>query len=121
MTQLLGDINHVFTVLQLDGTEGVPECMERYVVELWAVLKRFAVFVGHRSLQGRLDNGILVSPLITPAAQAVASNVQQCLVGRTNGKITEIIRGYIEAVPDRWDLPLNILSYEALMKSCRAN
>jgi hypothetical protein len=66
-------------------------------------------------------NGILVSPLITPAAQAVASNVQQCLVGRTNTQITEIIRGYIQAVPERWDLPLNILSYEALMKGCRAN
>jgi hypothetical protein len=66
-------------------------------------------------------NGILVSPLITPAAQTVASNVQQCLIGRTNSQITEIIRGYIEAMPERRDLPLNILSYEALMKSCRAN
>jgi hypothetical protein len=66
-------------------------------------------------------NAILVSPLITPAAQTVASNVQQCLISRTNTQITEIIRGYLEAMPDRLDLPLNILSYEALMKSCRAN
>jgi hypothetical protein len=66
-------------------------------------------------------NGILVSPLITPTAQSVASNVQQCLIGRTNTQITEIIRAYIEAMPERLDLPLNILSYEALMKSCRAN
>jgi hypothetical protein len=66
-------------------------------------------------------NGILVSPLIASAADSVAITVQQCLIGRTPAQMGEIIRRYIEAMPDRWDLPLNILGYEAVMKSCRAN
>src|SRR3954471_15155081 len=66
-------------------------------------------------------NAILVSPLIAPSAQAVASDVQHCLIGQTSAQMAAIIRRYIDTIPDRWDLPLNILGYEALMKSCRAN
>ena len=63
-------------------------------------------------------NGLLMSAMITPAAQDWAHQLHECIQGRTNSQLAEIIKGYIDADPLRWSEQLNVLSFIAIRDSC---
>jgi hypothetical protein len=66
-------------------------------------------------------NGLFVSPLITPAAEVTVGKLKDCIAGRTNTQMAEIMRKYINDSPERWNVQLNLLGLEAIAKSCPSN
>lgn len=64
-------------------------------------------------------NGLFVSSLMTPAAREETFRISKCMTGRTDIQTAEIIRKYINDIPERWNKALEVLSYEAIIKSCK--
>lgn len=53
------------------------------------------------------------------AAREETFRISKCMTGRTDIQTAEIIRKYINDIPERWNKALEVLSYEAIIKSCK--
>ena len=62
-------------------------------------------------------NGLLATPFVSTDRGAV-DELQQCIIGRTNTQMAEVIRRYINDRPERWNEPLLALGWGAIVASC---
>ena len=62
-------------------------------------------------------NGLLVAPMMT-GKESDAMWLHPCTIKMTNTQAVAIIEKFLNDNPGRWQQPMNVLSFQAILQSC---
>ena len=62
-------------------------------------------------------NGLLVAPMIT-GKEEDATWLHPCISGMTNNQVVAILEKFLNDNPARWQQPMTVLSFRAIVQAC---